>query len=1363
MSVDQGETVRFKVNTPASSYRLDIYRVGYYGGSGARKVATVTPSASLPQTQPACLTNAATGLVDCGNWAQSASWAVPGDAVSGVYFARLVRNDTGGASHVLFVVRDDDGSSDLLLQTADTTWQAYNTYGGNSLYLGSPAGRAYKVSYNRPIDTRGQRNYSFFFSAEYPLVRWIERNGYDVSYFTGVDTDRRGSELLEHDAFLSVGHDEYWSAAQRTNVENARAAGVHLGFFSGNEVFWKTRWESSIDGSGTAYRTLVSYKETHAGAKIDPTAAWTGTWRDPSFSPPADGGRPENALTGTLFMVNGYREDQLTVPAEYGGLRFWRNTSVASLAPGGLATFPAGTLGYEWDEDLDNGSRPPGLLRLSSTTINVPARLVDQGSTYAQGNATHSLALYRHASGALVFGAGTVQWGWGLDSEHDTFSATPPAAPDVRMQQATVNLLADMEAQPATLQSGLAAASLSTDTTGPASTITLPASGANVQADVPVTVSGTASDAGGVVAAVEISTDGGVTWHPVSGRTTWSYTWTPLATGPAVLKSRAIDDSANIGSPSTGVAVTVLNRPGLVGAWSFDEGAGATAADSSGSNNTATLSGAAWNASGRFGKAVSFDGVNDWVTVADSSSLDLTSGMTLEAWLRPSANGGWRTGLMKEAGSSFTWGAYANTSSNRPTGNAGPYEVEGAAQLPLNTWTHLAVTYDRVNLRLYVNGTQVGVQPATPALVASSGPFRMGGNSIWDEWYSGLIDEVRVYNRALTAPQVQSDLATAIGNVPPPQDTTAPSVAVTAPAAGSTVSASVSVSASASDDVGVAGVQFKLDGVNLGPEDTSAPYAVSWNTALAADGPHSLTATARDAAGNVATSSTVGVTVDNAPDTTAPTVSLTAPSNGATVSGAAVVTTATAADNKAVAGVQFRLDGISLGAEDINAPYSTIWDSRTAANGPHTLTAVARDQAGNTAISSPVGVVVDNDLSPPTVTMTAPAPGSTVSGTSVAVSADASDDRGVAGVQFRLDGTNIGAEDTSAPFSLAWNSTSTPNGPHQLNAVARDAAGNQNDRDARTVRCAERGADAAGPGGGVLVRRGVGGDRGGRLWDGQRRDDLGGDLERGRPVRVGAVVRRHERLGDGGGLELARPHEWNDTRGLGATDLRKQLANDRAERAWSRSLVRPVLELERESPGRVRGRVQHGRHGGAGAEYVDASRRHVRPRESTPVRQRRPGGRAADHGHDGGIDRIVPDRRQQRVGGVLRGPDRRGPCVQPGSDGDRGAERHEHAGRKRPAAAGYDRSHGRRDGTGRRRNALRAQRERGGRRERQRGGRRCAVQVGRREPGRRGHERPVFAGLEHVDSVERTASADGGGSRRGGQQRDKRSGGYFGR
>ncbi len=565
MSVNRGERVYFKIKTNAASYRLHVYRLGWYGGLGARKVATLSPSVALPQAQPACLNEAATGLIDCGNWAVSASWLMPYALPSGVYVAKLVRSDTGGASHIVWVVRSDAGRSDLLFQTSDTTWQAYNNYGGNSLYTGAPAGRAYKVSYNRPFNTRevdgGQ---DWLFNAEYPMIRWLEANGYHVSYLSGGDTDRSPWLLLTHKVFLSVGHDEYWSAGQRAAVEAARNAGGHLAFFSGNEVFWKTRWESSIDAAATPRRTLVSYKETHANAKIDPSSAWTGTWRDPRFSPPADGGRPENALTGTLFLVNDGATTAIQVPAEDGKMRFWRQTSVATLPAGGSATLADRTLGYEWDVDADNGVRPPGLIGLSRTTVANAPVLKDHGSTFGEGTATHRLSLYRHASGAKVFGAGTVQWPWGLDAVHDR--AGPGA--DQRMQQATVNLLADMNVQPGSLQPGLVATSASTDGTPPVSALLSPAAGTTLSVGQDVTIRGTASDTGGAVGGVEVSVDGGASWRAAQGRTDWIYRWTPTTSGSVTLKSRAVDDSGNLQSAGNGVSVTVGPRSCPCSLWS---------------------------------------------------------------------------------------------------------------------------------------------------------------------------------------------------------------------------------------------------------------------------------------------------------------------------------------------------------------------------------------------------------------------------------------------------------------------------------------------------------------------------------------------------------------------------------------------------------------------------------------------------------------------------------------------------------------------------------------------------------------------------------------------------------------------------
>jgi hypothetical protein len=651
ISVNAGETESFKVKTPARTYRLDIYRMGYYHGSGARKVATVTPSATLPQTQPNCVSVSATGLVDCGNWGVSASWAVPASAVSGIYFAKLVRTDgTTGSSHVPFVVRNDAGHSDLLVQTSDTTWQAYNQYGGNSLYVGNPDGRAYKVSYNRPFTTRGTGSQDFVFNAEYPMVRFLESNGYDVSYLAGADTDRRGALLRNHKVFVSVGHDEYWSGTQRANVEAARDAGVDLAFFSGNESFWKTRWENSVDGSNTPYRTLVTYKETHADAVIDPAdpPTWTGTWRDPRFSPPGDGGRPENAMTGTIFMVNSGTVD-LQVPAADGRLRFWRGTRAAGQAPGGVVTMTPGTIGYEWDEDLDNGARPAGLIDMSTTTSAGLQVLLDQGSNYGDGSGTHHLTLYRAPSGALVFGAGTVQWSWGLDANHDRGS--DPADP--AMQQATVNLFADMGAQPATLVSGLAAGVASTDAVPPSAAINAPLAGTTVHSGASVTVAGSAADVGGVVGGVEVSTDGGATWHPATGRESWSYTWVPGAPGPVTLEARATDDSVNTGAAVT-IPVTVAPRSCPCTMWD-SAAAPVTAADPDtaavevgvkfrsdvagqvtgvrfykGSGNTGTHIGHLWTAAGALLGTVTFTGeaAAGWQQATFASPVSISAGTT---------------------------------------------------------------------------------------------------------------------------------------------------------------------------------------------------------------------------------------------------------------------------------------------------------------------------------------------------------------------------------------------------------------------------------------------------------------------------------------------------------------------------------------------------------------------------------------------------------------------------------------------------------------------------------------------------------------------------------------------------------------
>jgi len=647
ISVNVGSTIGFKVDTNAKAYTIDIYRTGYYGGLGARFITSVPVTATLPQTQPQCLTDVTTELYDCGNWAVSASWAVPSTAVSGVYVARLHRADLDDSSHITFIVRNDASHSAILFQTSDPTWQAYNTYGGSNFYQGAANGRAYKISYNRPFATRDHANgRDFYFASEYAMVRFLERNGYDVSYQAGVDTDRYGSLLMNHKVFMSVGHDEYWSGAQRANVEAARDAGVNLAFFSGNEIYWRTRYENAAAGSPDAYRTLVSYKETWSNAKIDPSPEWTGTWRDPRFAPTTAGaGRPENGLSGTLYMSND-SDLAVTVSAEEGKLRLWRNTTLGSLAAGTTAALAAHTVGYESDEDLDNGARPAGLVHLSTTTGAVPQYLQDFGSVTTAGTTTHHLTLYRAASGARVFSAGSIQWAWGLDQTHDGNGA--PA--DARMQQAMVNLLADMSSQPSTLMTGLVTATASTDTTGPTATITSPAAGATIPNGTSVTATGTAADLGGRVAGVEVSTDSGSTWHPATGTTSWTYTYVQHGQGTVPLKVRAVDDSANIGATPATVSLAVACPCSVYGPVvpavpsANDTGAVelglrfSTTTDGyasgvrfyKGAANTGTHTGSLWSASGARLATVTFTGetATGWQLATFSAAVPLVAGTT---------------------------------------------------------------------------------------------------------------------------------------------------------------------------------------------------------------------------------------------------------------------------------------------------------------------------------------------------------------------------------------------------------------------------------------------------------------------------------------------------------------------------------------------------------------------------------------------------------------------------------------------------------------------------------------------------------------------------------------------------------------
>jgi hypothetical protein len=282
--------------------------------------------------------------------------------------------------------------------------------------------------------------------------------------------------------------------------------------------------------------------ERVCGYKCDEsTSEWTGLWRTGGDF---DAGKPENSLTGQISWTEAPPDGSIKVPSFYKKMRFWRNTTIPNMTAGQTTVLGAHTLGFEWDFEQEQykDQYPKGRMTLSSTTY---------------GPLTHKLSLYRHASGALVFGAGTIQWSWGLDSKH--WGGTPEV--NKNMQQATVNLFADMGVQPGSLQTNLVAASAPTDFTAPTSSITAPPNGCSFPARSEVTISGTATD-GEIVAGVEVSTDGGTTWNVAALNTldndvTWSFTWIPAAPGVYSIKCRAFDDSGNMETAGTGIIINV--------------------------------------------------------------------------------------------------------------------------------------------------------------------------------------------------------------------------------------------------------------------------------------------------------------------------------------------------------------------------------------------------------------------------------------------------------------------------------------------------------------------------------------------------------------------------------------------------------------------------------------------------------------------------------------------------------------------------------------------------------------------------------------------------------------------------------------
>jgi hypothetical protein len=340
---------------------------------------------------------------------------------------------------------------------------------------------------------------------------------------------------------------------------------------------------------------------------------------------------------------------------------------------------------------------------------------------------------------------------------------TSSAAPGTHTLSASAH---DAAGNPATAANVL----VTVDNTPPTALMTAPAAGATVSG-ANVTLTATAGD-NVAVGGVQFKVDGAnVGFEDTTSP--YSVTWdsTTASNGSHVIAAVSRDTAGNTAT-SGNVTVTVSNAgpppppSSLVAAYGFNETTGTSAADVSGKGNVGTTRNVTWTTAGKYGGAATFNGTTSWVTVNDANTLDLTTAMTLEAWVYPTALGtGWRTVIFKETPGGIVYSLYANDSTQRALTQlniGGEQNAWSLTQLPLNAWSHIAGTWDGTTLKFWINGTLAGSRAVTGTLANSTGVLRLGGNAIWNEWFAGRIDEVRVYNRALTQAELQADMAAAV-------------------------------------------------------------------------------------------------------------------------------------------------------------------------------------------------------------------------------------------------------------------------------------------------------------------------------------------------------------------------------------------------------------------------------------------------------------------------------------------------------------------------------------------------------------------------------------------------------------------------
>ncbi len=709
-SVNRGGQILLFVNTAESTYKMDIFRMGYYGGAGGRRMMPTITRTGV--AQPACPVATDTGLIEC-NWSDPYALNIPRTAdptdwMSGIYLVKLTAGTSGKQQYIIFCVRDDLRFSDLLMAETVNTSQAYNVWGGKSLYgtianRGDTANAAHKVSFNRPY--YGDDSYgvgSFFW--EQKMLTWLESEGYDVTYATNVDVDADPNLLMNHKAFLSVGHDEYWTWTMRDNVERARDSGINLGFFSGNTSYWQVRYEPSTV-NGQPARTMVGYKEAWRQDPITPDYLKTNYFRKAPVN------RPEDQMLGVMFIT------QARPPMVIEDASSWVFTGTG-LKNGDVLTEAGGKpfLGYE--VDAMGPTSPANVQRLAHSPAN------------AREANFSDMTVYRAASGATVFATGSIGW-----------SSTVP-----QVQQITRNVLARF----------INGAFADTEPVRP-----------------PLPAPFQAIDIGDVGRPGFVASAGadkfvlnGAGLTTFAGSDALYYAYQPLS-GDVQITARLMALQLFWG-----------NRAGIMIRESLSPKA-----------KYVSLVGRPSESSGSPVEGVDFR-IKD-LTGGSPRKIGAAD-LKLPNWLR-----------LTRSGDTFT----------------AAYSADGVA------WTSLGSITVPMGSTVYVGTSVASAQHGV--------------------WATAKFDNVSV-----------------TGRVGDPTDTTPPTVSLTSPAGGTTVSGAVSVSASAGDNAGVRGVQFQVDGVNVGAEDTTSPYSITWDSRLVANGAHTIKAIARDLSGLTA-ADTRSVTVDN--------------------------------------------------------------------------------------------------------------------------------------------------------------------------------------------------------------------------------------------------------------------------------------------------------------------------------------------------------------------------------------------------------------------------------------------------------------------------------------------------------------------